>query len=231
MKSPQQWKSPLQWHSPPRHSNTSYKGSPSWRNDNRLTSSQSGADSPDWRSNGGASPRGSASPNSRHRDKSSPNQDGSIEKALKNLTTEFSVIGNGLKTLGPTLDNGFASVQSDFNLGFQSFQKSLFTFAVGSPERPSIQSQFKSSPGSTPRRRSPDSPIYDRSRVKCFSCRDIFRMSVPVVVKLLALLCQIGLRWFVLAARSWVIINSSVHELLHLQGNCLLPLVSARALD
>ena len=86
--------------------------------------------------------------------------------------TECSVIGNGLKTSGLTLDNGFTSVRSDFNLGFQSLQKSLSTLVVGSPERPSRRSQFKSSHGSTLRRRSPDSPIYDRSRVKCFSCHD-----------------------------------------------------------
>ena len=172
VKSPQQWKISRQWHSPPRHSNASYKGSPNWRSNSRLTSSPSGSDSPNWRGNGSSSPRGSSSPNWRNRDNTSSSRDGSIEKAIKNLTTECSVIGNGLKTLVPTLDNGFASVRSDFNLGFQSLPKSLSTLVVGSPERPSRRSQFKSSPGSTPRRRSPDSPIYDRSRIKCFSCRE-----------------------------------------------------------
>ena len=172
VKSPQQWKSSRQWHSPPRRSNASYKGSPNWRSNSRLTSSPSGSDSPNWKGNGSSSPRGSSSPNWRNRDNTSSSRDGSIEKAIKNLTTECSVIGNGLKTLVPTLDNGFASVRSDFNLGFQSLQKSLSTLVVGSPERPSRRSQFKSSPGSTPRRRSPDSPIYDRSRIKCFSCRE-----------------------------------------------------------
>ena len=148
-----------------------------------MTSSPSGSDSPNWRGNGSSSPRGSSSPNWRNRDNTSSSRDGSIEKAIKNLTAECSVIGSGLKTLVPTLDNGFASVRSDFNngfasvrsdfnLGFQSLQKSLSTLVVGSPERPSRRSQFKSSPGSTPRRRSPDSPIYDRSRIKCFSCRE-----------------------------------------------------------
>ena len=183
VKSPQQWKSSRQWHSPPRRSNASYKGSPNWRSNSRLTSSPSGSDSPNWRGNGSSSPRGSSSPNWRNRDNTSSSRDGSIEKAIKNLTAECSVIGSGLKTLVPTLDNGFASVRSDFNngfasvrsdfnLGFQSLQKSLSTLVVGSPERPSRRSQFKSSPGSTPRRRSPDSPIYDRSRIKCFSCRE-----------------------------------------------------------
>ena len=183
VKSPQQWKSSRQWHSPPRRSNASYKGSPNWRSNSRLTSSPSGSDSPNWRGNGSSSPRGSSSPNWRNRDNTSSSRDGSIEKAIKNLTAECSVIGSGLKTLVPTLDNGFASVRSDFNngfasvrsdfnLGFQSLQKSLSTLVVGSPERPSRRSQFKSSPGSTPHRRSPDSPIYDRSRIKCFSCRE-----------------------------------------------------------
>ena len=172
VKSPHQWKSSRQWHSPPRCSNASYKDSPNWRSNNHLTSSPSGADSPDWRGEWGFISQGSSSPNWRNRDKTSSNRDGSIEKAFKNLTAECSVIGNGLKTLVPTLDNGFAFVRSDFNLGFQSLQKSLSTLVVGSPERPSRRSQFKSSHGSTPRRRSPDSPIYGRSRIKCFSCRE-----------------------------------------------------------
>ena len=130
VKSPQQWKSSHQWHSPPRRSNASYKGSPNLRSNSRLTSSPSGSDSPNWRGNGGSSPsgsdspnwrgnggsspRGSSSPNWRNRDKTSSSRDGSIEKAIKNLTAECSVIGNGLKTLVLTLDNGFASVRSDF---------------------------------------------------------------------------------------------------------------------
>ena len=62
---------------------------------------------------------------------------------------------------------------------------------------------------------------------------DIFRMSAPVDVTLLVVLRGIGLTWFVLAARSLVIINVNVRhcKLLHLRRSCRVPLVRDRVKD
>ena len=59
---------------------------------------------------------------------------------------------------------------------------------------------------------------------------DIFRMSALVDVTLLVVLREIGLTWFVLAARSLVIINFNVRhcKLLHLRRSCRVPLVRDR---
>ena len=128
VKSPQQWKGPCQWYSPPCHSNASYKGSPSWRNNSCLKSSPLGADSSNWRGNGSASPRGSSSPNWRHKHNSLSKQNGTLGK---NFVDEFNAVGKELKTLRPTIDSGFSSVSSDIDLGFQTMQKNI-ALAVGS---------------------------------------------------------------------------------------------------
>ena len=62
---------------------------------------------------------------------------------------------------------------------------------------------------------------------------DIFRMSALVDVTLLVVLREIGLTWFVLAARSLVIINFNVRhcKLLHLRRSCRVPLVRDRVRD
>ena len=238
VKSPHQWKSSHQWHSPPRRSNASYKGSPNWRSNNRLTSSPSGADSPDWRGNGGSSPRGSSSPNWRNRDKASSNRAigmGLLKRLSKiwllsvvSLATDSKLWYLRLIMVSRLCDqisiwafnhyinhclHWLLAAQSDL-LGDLNSKAALVRLLVGGARTVPFMTGLE-------------------LNVFLVVNLDIFRMSAPVDVTLLVVLRGIGLRWFVLAARSLVIINFSVRhcKLLHLRRNCWVPQVRDRAQD